>query len=127
MSTELSDDNELLFRQIHPDFFDDGKPSSQPFWPTAKDDNKLSVDRSTLTTAEKSYLSYSFKTVAVYGLTVGEFREQDIPCIDDPLNNNSAHAFADYQAHHTSQQKKRGRLLQQVALKRGQLYPTPSP
>ena len=123
----LSDIHELLFRQIHPDFIgDDGLPSSQPFWPTPKDENKLSVDRSTLTTAEKSYLSYTAKgysSEAVYGLTVGEFNEVGIVCIEDPLEDNAAHAFADYKDHSPSQQKMKAKRLKQRAIDREKLYP----
>ena len=107
-------------------------PSSQSFMPTSKDDNKLSVDRSALTTAKDSYALYSgngFESAAVYGLTVGEFRGQDIPCIGDPLDAsdgqaaNPAHALADYEAHAPSRQKKKAERLKQKALVRGRLYP----
>ena len=108
MAIELSDDEEVLFRQVHPGFMQGDAPSSQSFMPTPKDDNKLSVDRSGLTTAKDSYrlfIGNGFESTAVYGLTVGEFRGQDIPCIEDPLDAsegkaaNPAHALADYEAH----------------------------
>ena len=123
----LSDMGELLFRQIHPDFIeDDGLPSSQPFRPTRKDENKLSVDRSSLTTAERSYLSYTAKkysSKAVYGLTVGEFDEEKIVCEEDPSEDNRAHAFADYSDWPTGQQKKKAKRLRTKAIYRGKLYP----
>jgi hypothetical protein len=51
----LADDEELLFRQVHPSFVRDGRPSSQAFRPTPKDDRKLSVARGALTTPAASY------------------------------------------------------------------------
>ncbi len=132
MTIELSDDDEVLFRQVHPGFMQGDAPSSQSFMPTPKDDNKLSVDRSALTTAKDSYRLFTgngFESTAVYGLTVGEFRGQDIPCIEDPLEAsdgkaaNPAHALADYEAHPPSRQKTKAKRLKQKALARGRLYP----
>jgi len=34
----LDDGDELLFRQVHPSFIRDGRPSGQAFRPTKKDD-----------------------------------------------------------------------------------------
>ena len=39
---ELVDPSEVLRRQVHPTFMDDGQPSSQAFVPTKKDEGKLS-------------------------------------------------------------------------------------
>ena len=132
MTIELSDDEEVLFRQVHPRFMQDNAPSSQSFMPTPKDNNKLSVDRSALTTAKDSHGLYTgngLESAAVYGLTVGEFRGQDIPCIEDPLDAsdgkaaNPAHALADYEAHTPRRQKTKAKRLKQMALARGRLYP----
>lgn len=132
MSDPLSNEQELLFRQVHPGFIEDGQPSSQPFRPTPKDGNKLSVDRSAITTAEhafKLYKANGFSTSAVYGLTVGEFHGEQISCFSNPLcevpplNANPAHALADYSPHNANQQKNRGKRLRQIAIARGQLHP----
>ena len=37
----LADDDEVLFRQVHPAFVRDGRPSSQAFRPTPKDEGSL--------------------------------------------------------------------------------------
>ena len=132
MSTVLTDDREILFRQVHPNFVVDGQLSSQPFQPTVKDEGKLSVDRSALTDAAGSfnlYISDGHKSVAVYGLTVGEFGAQQIACHSDPLAQsdsqtaNAAHAFADYSPHSVNQQKIKAKRLKNMALSRGCLYP----
>ena len=70
----LQQADEILFRQIHPNFLQEGVISSATFLPTAKDQDKLSVDRSSVTTAAASfnlYLGNGFASVAVCGLTVG--------------------------------------------------------
>ena len=59
MEDYLTDGSEVLFRQIHPTFVVDGYPSSQPFQPTEKDDNKLSVDRSAVTDAASAFALYA--------------------------------------------------------------------
>jgi hypothetical protein len=59
MGERLTDEDEILFRQIHPSFVEkDGHPSSQPFHPTDKDYNKLSADRSTITDAAGAFALY---------------------------------------------------------------------
>ena len=128
----LTDDDEVLLRQIHPSFVQAGEPSSQPFAPTPKDDNKLSVDRGTMTTPAASHALFTgngHASVAVYGLSVGEFGEENLPCHSDPLAAtateaaNPAHAYADYAAHVPAQQKNRAKRLKRHALARGQLHP----
>lgn len=132
MGEPLIDPGEVLFRQIHPSFLDNGKPSSQPFAPTQKDEAKLSVDRSALTDAAESFALFTgtgHQSAAVYGLTVGEFVTEALPCLSDPLAAeglepaNPAHAYADYSGHNPNQQKVKAKRLKQKALARGCLHP----
>ena len=132
MGEALVDVAEILFRQIHPTFVeDDGEPSSQPFMPSKKDNNMLSVDRSSLTDAAGShalYVANGQASAAVYGLTVSEFGEENLPCTSDPLAKtdkltaNPAHALADYTAHSPNQQKNIAKRLKIVARARGLLF-----
>jgi hypothetical protein len=106
MSAKLWDQEEILYRQIHPSFLEGGEPSSQPFRPTPKDENKLSTDRASIVSAQQSYDLFTngngFSSAGVYGLTVGEFSAEKIDCIPDPIEPtntrkaNPAHCFADY-------------------------------
>ena len=127
----LTDGDEVLFRQIHPSFLQRGEPSSAPFSPTLKDGNKLSVDRSSITTATLSHELYKTNghySVAVYGVTVGKFEDEKIDCCSDPLEAtdvqkaNPAHAFADYSSHSANQQKIKAKRLKRKALARGCLH-----
>ncbi|MBW4090434.1 MAG: hypothetical protein HIU82_04890 [Proteobacteria bacterium] len=128
----LDNDEEVLFRQIHPNFYDNGYPGSLPFAPSAKDNNKLSVDRSSLTTAAGSHALFTgngFKSVAVYGVSVAEFGTENIPCYPDPLGAeatlaaNPAHAYADFSTFSPTQGKKIAKRLRNNAVKRGRLHP----
>jgi hypothetical protein len=133
-SPPLEHKDELLYRQIHPNFYDDNHPGSPQFAPTVKDEGKLSVDRGSITTTEAShalFIANGFKSAAVYGLTVGEFGVESLLCHPDPLEAggllaaNPAHAYADFSAFPSSQGKKIAKRLRNVAVKRGRLYPPP--
>jgi hypothetical protein len=124
--------SEVLFRQVHPDFVEKERPSSQPFAPTTKDNGKLSVDREELTSAKASYDYYTgergLASVGVCGLTVGEFAGEQIGCIPDPvpptneINGNPAHAYADYSRQSKSRHKNIAKRLKQAAIARGWLH-----
>lgn len=131
-SQPLDDSEEILFRQIHPNFYDNSYPGSGQFAPTPKDDNKLSVDRSALTTPAASHALFTgngFASVAVYGVSVAEFSAENLPCYPDPLRAegalaaNPAHAYADFSAFSTSQGKKIAKRLRNNAVRRGRLHP----
>lgn len=133
MGEKLINNSEVLFRQVHPSFLEkNGEPSSQPFKPSEKDANLMSVDRSTITTAAASYALYTsngFSSVAVYGLSVGEFEVEKISCTSNPVDKtstqaaNPAHALANYENFRTSSQKNIAKRLKRVALNRGKLHP----
>ncbi len=132
MAEKLSDQQELLFRQIHPALLDGDVPSSSAFKPRKVDESKLSVDRSSLTSAEASFLlfqSNGAKSVAVYALSVGEFEGERIPCFSAPVEvsatqiANPAHCLADFSEHNGSQQDRIAKRLKQKAIARGRQYP----
>ncbi|MFM0454150.1 hypothetical protein PQR21_27530 [Paraburkholderia nemoris] len=132
MGNKLTAEAEVLFRQIHPNFIDDGEPSSDRFRPSEKDANMLSVDRSAVITADIShalYTSNGLASAAVFGLTVGEFAQETVTCVEDPIDAtdttaaNPAHALADYSAHTLKQQKLIAKKLKRAAIARGRLHP----
>ena len=123
---------ELLFRQIHPTQLQGGVLSSAIFVPTPDDDDHLSVDRSSVTSAKESFELFTrngLSSVAVCGVTVGEFGKEGLPCHPDPLpatemlEANPAHAYADYTgATGTNKRKKLAQRLRTVAADRGTLH-----
>jgi len=123
---------EMLFRQIHPNCIVDGAPASDRFKPQPADAGFMSVDRSSITSAASShalYVSTGRKSSAVYGVTVGEFKEEEIQCLSDPLSEtvsssaNDAHALADYNPHDEKKWKLISKRLTQKARAHGQLHP----
>ncbi len=123
---------ELLFRQVHPDLLDGDVPASSNFRPKKSDESKLSVDRSSITTAAKSfalYIANGRKSVAVYALSVGEFAAETIPCYEDRIlespteQANPAHAVADFSDHASNQRDKIAKRLKHKAIARGKRYP----
>ncbi len=51
----ITDADELLFRQVNPNWIREGRVSSQAFRPMPKDEGLLSVDRGSMTTPEASF------------------------------------------------------------------------
>lgn len=136
MGAKLVDGQEVLFRQIHPDLVQDGEPSSSSFRPKEADDNKLSVDRGSMTTPADAFALYTgngFKSVAVYGVSVREFEDNGVPCEEDALLAtgtlvaNPAHALASFDAHGTSKQKVVAKRIKKVAIARGILHDPSAP
>ncbi len=131
MGAKLDQPGEVLLRQIHPNSMEGDEPASDRFRPSVSDENKLSVDRSSLTTAADAHARYAAtgrKSVAVFGVSVAEFATESIPCEEDPIEasatepENPCHALADYSAHSTSQQKVVAKRLKRLALARGCLH-----
>ena len=130
--TILSDGDEVLLRQIHPNLYLDGKIASTAFMPTTDDKGELSVDRSSLTTPAASfdlYVANGRESVAVYGVSVRQFEAQGVPCHSDPLPEtdklkaNPAHAFADFKGIETpKKQKQAAQRLRDRAVERSCLY-----
>ena len=84
MADKILDDDEVMFRQIHPSSLQNGEPASDRFRPYASDGHLMSVDRSALITAEQShslYTSTGRKSAAVFGVSVREFGDEAIDCL----------------------------------------------
>lgn len=128
----LSDQQEMLFRQVHPHFVRDGRPSSQAFRPTKKDEGKLSVARGSLTTAEDAFRHHTERlqlpSAGTWGVLVGECKEQGLQTFPDPVTApperfpDPAHAYVDFRGLSTSQAEARGARLTRYAIGRDSLY-----
>lgn len=131
MTGKLEDVTEVLFRQIHPKLYLNGAPASNRFRPSDNDVGQLSLDRGSLTTAEKShklYVSSGKESAAVFGVSVGEFNAEMIECVSDPVKKtaehpaNDAHALADYRQVEKSKWDNVSKRLKRKAVARGLLY-----
>lgn len=124
--SELHDEAELLFRQVHPNFIDDGEPSSQAFRPTTKDQGKLSVSRSSKTSPENAFRHHTetlkLKSGGSWAVSVGEALGVQLHSFDDPLRENPAHAFVDFRQLSRRDAEARSKVLLAHARVRGCLY-----
>lgn len=81
----LTDGDELLHRQVHPSFLQQGPVGSQAFRPTTKDQGQLSVSRGAMATAAEAFLLYTTElnlpSGGVWSVSVAECGAQDLPPI----------------------------------------------
>ena len=124
---QLDDPDELLFRQVHPGWVDEGVPSSQAFAPTKKDEGKLSVDRGSLTTAQKAYEHHTtvrnLSSAGTWAVTVGEARGADLGSFGEPVPDDVAHGFIDFRSLTRKVSERRAKLLLAHAVARGRIHP----
>lgn len=135
MGERLSTD-ELLFRQVHPEFYQNGILGSRAFKPNSSDGGLMSTDRASLTSAQGAFNHYTRhlkkKSACVYGLTVSDFEAVDIDCRADPLGKdgdippNPAHSLADYNGNPERSWKTLAQRLRDVAEAGGCKYASPS-
>lgn len=128
----LSDEIELLYRQVHPNFVTDAEPSSQAFKPTKKDFGRLSVARGSLTTAAEAFDLYTgpggHASAGTWAVTVGEVREGSVTlsAFGDPKLEpvpDPAHAFIDFSERSRREIETKAKLLLAAARARGRLHP----
>ena len=107
----LTQGEELLYRLVHPSFVHDGRVTSQALRPTPKDDDLLSVDRSSLSTPEASwgrFIESGYEAVGVVAVSVDECSEEGLPALSDPLPASGERpanpAHARYQRRRTRRQ-----------------------
>jgi hypothetical protein len=131
MAEPIADSDEVMLRQVHPNWIQKGDVTSAAFRPSPKDSNELSVDRSALVSAEaafKNFKARGFVSEAVFGISVGEFSAESIPCFPAPIepsendSGNPTHAVANYSVHTKSQQQIVAQRLKLKAIARGKLY-----
>lgn len=119
-------DETLLLRQVHPNFFPDGEVSSQAFFPFPKDDGKLSVYDGDQITAEASYQHYAvtlgLESVGVWAVDGAEAVSVGLPHLSDPVSGNTAHAVIDFGTLAEKECRKLAKKLKKFAVDRGSLY-----
>ncbi len=134
---DFDDQEELLFRQVHPTFIRDGRPSGQSFRPMPKDEGKLSVARGAITGAEAAYDLHTkglgFASAGTWAVTAEECAGQSLPVLADPLTAppepiaNPAHAVVDFTGVSKSQAEAKASRLARLASERGKLHPPSEP
>jgi hypothetical protein len=125
-----ADADRLLFRQVHPSWIQNGRPSSQTFQPTPKDENKLSVYDSALITAQASYdyhtMELKLRSAGVLGVTIADVAAAQRTFTLDGIPI-PAHGFIDFVGLSGGQSKRAAQFLQQAALSRPWCYQPENP
>lgn len=125
----LNQPDELLYRQVHPQWLVDGEPSSQAFKPTRKDQGMLSVGLGSKTTPEKAFLHHiqtlRLSSGGTWAVTVGEVAAVELTSYEQPLERSPAHGFIDFRGLGRGATESRAKLLLAKARDRGCLYRPP--
>ena len=115
----------LLLRQIHPNFIQDGRVTSQAFRPTPKDEFLLSVDDGDRVNADASWQRFianpDCKSIGVQALSQAECTEQELSVIEDG-NPHAEHCSVDFTAFDKKTIEKKSKLLRAQAETRGWLF-----
>lgn len=117
--------DQLLYRQVHPSWIQEGRPSSQTFSPTPKDEGKLSVFDGNQITAVASYEYYTgtqqLQSAGVVALSTVEVESEGRTWAVDGIPIPS-HAYIDFNSAPEKQWKKIAQKLKQHASARGWVY-----
>jgi hypothetical protein len=118
-------DQTLLLRQIHPNFLQNGRVSSQAFRPTPKDEQRLSVYDGDQIAPQPAYQHYTetmrFQSSGVMAVTVSECHTLALPAEPDPIPFPE-HVVIDFSAYSKNAVEKKAKQLKAVAEARGWLY-----
>lgn len=115
----------LLLRQVHPSFVQNGRPTSQVFRPTPKDEDKLSVYDGDKISPEASWTHYTnvlaFKSVGVLAVSLTEVQGQELPVIADAVPFPE-HCSVDFTGLTKTDVDKKAKQLASYAVTRGWLF-----
>lgn len=119
------DSETLLLRQIHPSFVQDGRPTSQAFRPTPKDEEQLSVYNGAMIAPPASWRHYTgtlkFESAGVMALKHEECAGQQLRVLEDgePFPE---HCSIDFSGLKKSDIEKKSKKLAAFAKSRGWLF-----
>lgn len=115
----------LLYRQIHPNFVQNGRPTSQAFRPTPRDENKLSAYDGDKIQPKASWTHYThnlgLSSIGVMALSCAECTVQALSILPDGTDYPE-HCSIDFGALAKSATDKAAKMLAQCAATRGWLY-----
>ena len=124
----ISNASELLHRNAHPTFVDNGRVSSQAFRRTEADDGKLSFQQNSKASAAVAYERYTARGLesgGVWSVTVAECDELSLRVYHDPIDQDDSHAIVDLTAFNVSQSRNITDKLAKKARDRGCQYRPP--
>ncbi len=115
-------DETLLLRQVHPSWIQAGRPSSQVFRPTPKDEDRLSAYHGDLISAQDAWQHYTAQlglpSAGVLAANVAECQAQHVEVVPDgqPFPEHVSIVFSGLT---NSQREKVSKLLRNFAEARG--------
>jgi hypothetical protein len=125
----------LFYRQVNPNWYKNGVPTSQAFGPTPKDRDQLSLDDASKVSAEGSWRHFTenlgLSSAGTWAVSLGEVEETgDLMVVASPIEvpqdttkNNPAHCHIDFsQVSSKGQKKRKAQHLAIKATARGRLY-----
>ncbi|MFA6107149.1 MAG: hypothetical protein WDA75_00140 [Candidatus Latescibacterota bacterium] len=116
----------LLLRQIHPNFVQQGRVTSQAFKPTPKDESHLSAYDGNLIEPEPAWRHYTEQlgllSVGVLGVSREECSTLGLVVVPDP-GLFPEHVQIDFSAHTKADVEAKAKILRHKAHARGWLYP----
>lgn len=120
---------ELLHRQVHPNFFiQDGRPSSQAFRATKSHEGCLSVARGSMVSAQQAYeahLKRGASSVGVWSVTVEECEKEELVAFADPIDGpppDPTHAVIEFGTLPNKKIENKSLYLLRCAIVRGCQY-----
>ncbi len=136
VGNKITDPAAVLLRQVHPNFFVDGRPSSIVFKPQERDGGLLSVHQEALITAERAYRNHveaGFGSCGVVSVTVAQCASDgiELSVVEAPLStadeppdecDDPAHASIDFRGLAKNACEKKARKLATVAWAGGWRY-----
>jgi hypothetical protein len=132
ISTQRSPD-ELLYRQVHPLFWEKGEPASRAFRPTEADAGMLSVAQARLISAQsacEARIAQQKRTKGSWGVAVSEVATEGLRSIDDSRDPclPSFHASVDFRPYLSDDARRKtiSQVLRDHAVQRGCQYRNPA-
>jgi len=115
----------LLLRQIHPNFVQAGRVTSQAFRPTPKDEGYLSVNNGDLMMPHAAWQRFianpACASVGIMAVSCGQCAEQDLPVLADALPYPE-HCTIDFTAYPKNVIEQKAKVLRGHAQMRGWLF-----
>jgi hypothetical protein len=125
----LTTADELLHRNAHPQFVENGRPSSLVFCLHGDDQGQLSTQQNSKATADIAYQRYIARgnpSDGVWSVTVNECQTIELSAYDDPIDDDDSHSIIDLIRFGTNQARKKTDKLAAKARARGCQFGPPN-
>lgn len=115
----------LLLRQVHPNFVQQGRVTSQAFRPTPKDEHQLSVDNGDLITAQAAWQRFVSQplnsSAGVMAISNEECTATGLVVVEDGIPYTE-HCYLDFSPFPRPEIERKAKLLSRAAHSRGWRY-----